>query len=248
MYIDRTRIFDSDWTVAQQWVTVEVLRDDDYQDTSFTFTLHQETLVVLSLSQLDSRYYRGLEGLYRFQLHFHVYADGDPKTIIASRGNYLGSRSVSAECELSPGKYHVRIQISATKLDSAQSVTEVIAKNSRRRRTKLLQAGAQFDIAHAKALGWKQLRAKQAKKEREAVERRRTANRVKKPRGTKADESDQSSEEASSENEDEDEEWNAICAIGLKVFSRDTDLQLEVKPSAELKRLLDEGSKTNAHE
>lgn len=54
MYIDRTRIFDNDWTIAQQWVTVEVQRDDDYQDTSFVITLHQDSFVVISLSQVRS--------------------------------------------------------------------------------------------------------------------------------------------------------------------------------------------------
>ena len=53
MYIDRTRIFDSDWTVAQQWVTVEVQQDDDYQDTSFIFTLHRKGEIVISLSQVS---------------------------------------------------------------------------------------------------------------------------------------------------------------------------------------------------
>ncbi len=48
------------------------------------------------------------------------------------------------------------------------------------------------------------------------------------------------------DSEDEDEDWNAICAIGLKVFSRDPELELEVKPSAELNRLLNETSENNA--
>lgn len=52
MYIDRTRVFDNDWMMAQQWVTVELQRDDDHQDTSFDFTLHQENLVVISLSRV----------------------------------------------------------------------------------------------------------------------------------------------------------------------------------------------------
>ncbi|KAL8995630.1 MAG: hypothetical protein Q9169_004673 [Polycauliona sp. 2 TL-2023] len=244
IYIDRTRLFDRDWTVAQQWVTVEVQRDNDYQETSFDFTLQEKSLVVFCLSQLDTRYYCGLEGLYRFQLHFHVYDDQDDEFIVASRGSYLGSRSVSAEHELSPGKYNVRLQISATKLDSAQSVTDVIAQNSRGRRTKLLQAGAQYDIAHAKALGWRQLRAKQARIEREAVERRRKAKNGKKAKGVRKGKSVQGSEDEHSsddtDTDNEDLDWNAICAVGLKVFSRDPGLELEVKLSPELKHLLDE--------
>lgn len=167
---------------------------------------------------------------------------------MASRGNYIGSRSVSTECELLPGKYNVRLQISATKLDSAKSVTEVIAQNSRVRRTKLLQAGVQYDIAHAKALGWRQLRAKQAKREREARERRRKAKKARKAKRVEDASADGSKGDQSGDNtdsEDEEEDWNAICAIGLKVFSRDPKLELEVKPSTELSRLLNETSEDN---
>ena len=176
MYIDRTRIFDHEWATAQQLTTVEVHHNDDYQDTSFLFTLRRQGMVVLTLSpvratmetqtllliiKVDSRYFRGLERLYRFQLHFYVYADGEDELIVASRGSYLGSRSVSTECEFSFGRYTVHLQISASKLDSAKSVTEIISQNSRLRRSKLLQAGLQYDIAHAKALDWSPLRSEQ---------------------------------------------------------------------------------------
>ncbi|KAL8644964.1 MAG: hypothetical protein Q9226_007506 [Calogaya cf. arnoldii] len=101
--------------VAQQWVTVEVQRDDDIQQTSFDFTLHQQSLVVISLSQ----------------------------------------------------------------------------------------AGAQYDIAHAKALGWRQLRAEQAKKEREAAERRREARPA---RRAKRAEKAKRAENPKSEDGSEDDE------------------------------------------
>ena len=52
MYIDRTRIFDEEWAMAQQWTTVEAHQDDDYQDTSFLFILQRKSMVVLSLSQV----------------------------------------------------------------------------------------------------------------------------------------------------------------------------------------------------
>lgn len=119
-----------------------------------------------------------------------------------------------------------------------------------------MQAGAQYDIAHAKALGWSQLRAKQAKKEREAAERRRIARGARRAkraekahRAEKAKIADGSEDDQSSDDTDTDfgdEDWSAICAIGLKVFSHDPKLELEVKLSPELTRLLDEASNTNA--
>ena len=53
MYIDRTRVFETDWSVAQQWTTVEVQHDDDYQDTTLNFTLDRNSMVVISLSQVS---------------------------------------------------------------------------------------------------------------------------------------------------------------------------------------------------
>ncbi|KAL8654147.1 MAG: hypothetical protein Q9226_003545 [Calogaya cf. arnoldii] len=170
--------------------------------------------------------------------------------VIVSRGRSHGSRSVSAECELSPGKYNVRLQISAQKYEWAKSVTDVIARNSRSRRAKLLQAGAQYDIAHAKALGWRQLRAKQAKKEREAAERRREARPARRAkRAEKAKSEDGSEDDDSSNTDSGDDDWSAICAVGLKVRSHDPELELEVKLSPEPEHLLNEDktSTTAAH-
>lgn len=104
----------------------------------------------------------------------------------------------------------------------------------------------QYDIAHAKALGWRQLRAKQAKRERKAEERRRKAKSAKKAKSVEHASTDGGEDDQSSENPDsEDEDWNAICAVGLKVFSHDPRLELEVKPSAELNHLLNETPENN---
>ena len=101
----------------------------------------------------------------------------------------------------------------------------------------------QYDIAHAKALGWRHLRAKQAQSEREAAEGRRKAKKAKKAKSAESSQDDTSSEDT--ETDPEDEDWDAICAIGLKVFSRDPKLELEVKLSPELNYLLNESSETS---
>ncbi|KAM0798372.1 hypothetical protein BDR22DRAFT_809018 [Usnea florida] len=232
MYFDRTRVFGSEWKVAQLWVALDIAHDDDFQDTNFAFTLRREGLVVICLSQLDDRYYNGLNGGYYFQLHFHLFKDGEDEYIIHSRGNYEASRSVSGEQHLSPGKYTVRLQISANRYSQALSLAEVVKRNSQDRRSKLMQLGSHYDVAHAKGLGFAALRTKHAQREREAAEMKQKAKEK------KSKEEGRKNEAKSEDDGDNDpEQWNAICVAGLKVYSQDPELQLELRhhPALDLK-------------
>lgn len=74
---DRTRLFGADWQLSQQWTTVDVPWTADYNSTKFTMTLTKRSPVVIALSQLDDRYYKGLQGQYTFQLHFRLHKDGE---------------------------------------------------------------------------------------------------------------------------------------------------------------------------
>jgi hypothetical protein len=49
---DRTRLFDDDWKVTQQWTTLTVPWTADYHKTKFSFTLEKKASVVLVLSQV----------------------------------------------------------------------------------------------------------------------------------------------------------------------------------------------------
>lgn len=148
---DRTRLFDEDWKVTQQWTTLTVPWTADYHTTKFSFTIEEATSVVLVLSQLDSRYFRGLEGQYRFQLCFRVHKAGDDDYIVRSHGNYWMSRSVTAELnELEPGDYDVLVKITAEKMTGALPVEDVVRNNAKDRSDKLQRIGLTFDLAHAK--------------------------------------------------------------------------------------------------
>ena len=70
---DRTRLFGSDWKVASTWTAMTVPWTFEYSETKFAFSLARAGPVVLVLSQLDDRYFRGLEGQYRFQLSFRLH-------------------------------------------------------------------------------------------------------------------------------------------------------------------------------
>ncbi|KAK6818885.1 calpain-9 [Apiospora arundinis] len=110
-HIDRTRLFsEPDWRCCQRWIGVEVPWKAQYHE-KFHITLTKESPLVLVLSQLDNRYYKGLHGQYNFRLHFRIHEQGRPDAedyIVRSHGNYLMDRSVSIELPcMEPGKYSV---------------------------------------------------------------------------------------------------------------------------------------------
>ena len=92
-----------------------------------------------------------------------------------------------------------------------------------------MQLGSNYDIAHAKGLGFAALRSKHAQREREAAEIKRKVKEKKAKEGKeKVDES------VEDEDDDESEQWNALCVVGLKVYSHDPELELEVRQHAGL--------------
>lgn len=167
-FFDRTRLFDSSWTVSQQWTTVDVPWSADYNDTKFTITLTEASCVVIVLSQLDSRYWTGLEGPYRFTLHFRLSKDGDDTYTVRSHGNYWMTRSVSTELDLEPGTYSVLMKITATRDSQGELVEDVVREVCRQNQEKLLQYGLAYDLAHAKGIIMETEEEKRHKSELEA--------------------------------------------------------------------------------
>jgi len=130
---------------------------------------------------------------------------------------------VSAEEHLGPGKYSVHLKISAGRYDALEDVEEVIRRNAKSNRSKLLQAGSRYDIAHAKALNWGPLRAMQVRQRLEAKEVRR------KQQQKQSKKSVDGSAEAESESDKEAEVWDAVCVVGLRVYARDANVELEIR-------------------
>jgi Calpain family cysteine protease len=147
----KTRLFNADWRVTQQWTSLNVPWAGEYQDTKFEVALEKPTSTVFVLSQLDDRYFRGLTGQYRFKLSFRVHRAGEEDYLLRTFGEYMGQRSVSAELDLEAGTYEVRLKISAYRDDDADKVEDVVKSNWLDRRNKLLQIGMSYDLAHAKA-------------------------------------------------------------------------------------------------
>jgi len=102
---DRTRLFGPEWKITSVWATISVPWRLDYHDRYFEFSLAKTGPVVLVLSQLDDRYYRGLEGQYRFVLNFRLHKKGQQDYLVRSTAPYGQTRSVNVELELEAGKY-----------------------------------------------------------------------------------------------------------------------------------------------
>ncbi|KAK2604062.1 hypothetical protein N8I77_007021 [Diaporthe amygdali] len=156
-HFDRTRLFrDPDWRSCQRWVGVEVPWKAQYNE-KFHIKLTKESPIVLVLSQIDVRYFRGLQGQYNFRLQFRLHEEGSPGAedyIVRSHGNYLMDRSVSVELpSMLPGNYVVFISVIGERDNDICSTEEVIQREckSRTENDKLAQVGQAYDLAHSKA-------------------------------------------------------------------------------------------------
>jgi hypothetical protein len=153
-HINRVRLFNKDWKVAQQWTCVDVPWTVDYLDTKFEITVTERGPLVVVLSQPDNRYFYGLAGRYFYSLHFRVYKEGSDTYLIRSMHNSgngaVHTRSVSAELDdVEPGKYSVIFKVTAVRIGTTTSA-DAIEKYAVDSKEKLLDVGRKFDYAQSK--------------------------------------------------------------------------------------------------
>lgn len=155
--IDRTRLFrDPDWRCCQRWIGADVPWKPDYHE-KFQIKLKQDSPLILKLTQLDDRYFKGLGGQYSFRLHFRLHRLDDPDGedyIVRSHGSYLTDRSVSIELpDMPAGEYSVYVKIVGERSTSLRSVEEVVKRECSQRveNEKLASVGYAYDLAHSKA-------------------------------------------------------------------------------------------------
>lgn len=148
---DRTRLFGPEWKITSMWTTLDVAWSRDYHPTKFSFTLAKPRPVVIVLSQLDDRYFRGLEGRYKFGLGFRVHKAGEDDYIVRTHTTYYMKRSCNVELELEAGEYTVLVRIDAERYDDYLPPEDVVRLNVKNRREKLLRIGLAYDLAHSKA-------------------------------------------------------------------------------------------------
>jgi hypothetical protein len=115
--------------------------------------LKEKSPVVIVLAQLDSDYFKGLEGSYNFDLQFRIESedDDDNDYIVRSHQNYVMVRSVSTDIELDAGTYSIFMKITATP-NINESLEELLPGFAKDRREKLARVGMSYDLAHAKGI------------------------------------------------------------------------------------------------
>ncbi|UPK97897.1 hypothetical protein LCI18_008832 [Fusarium solani-melongenae] len=151
VWIHRTRVFDKRWTVAQQWTSVNVPWLSGYLKKKFIVEVKEEGIVVIALSQLDKRYFNGLEGQYRFVLQFLLKSVNDTTPICQTRTiPEASTRSTNCEVELEPGTYEVIPKIVAQHAEFKPTVQKVVKIAADKKPRKLQQVGLLHDLAHAK--------------------------------------------------------------------------------------------------
>lgn len=183
-YFDRTRLFDDSWKMCHQWTSIDVRWTADYNDTKFSLTLTEPGPAVIVLSQLDDRYWKGLEGKYSFSLHFRLEKDDEDGHIVRSHGNYWMRRSVSVEVDLEPGTYSVFLKIKAKRYPHRTSVERVVRDNCTSNPEKLIQVGLSYDLAHAKGIV-AETEAKRMKEENELNNKAKAIKAARKEKYTK---------------------------------------------------------------
>lgn len=124
----------------------------DYQQTKFKVDVPEDTETVIVLSQLDNRYFSGLEGKYAYRLQFRISrSENEDEYIARSRPNYELNRSTNIELYLKQGTYTVLIKVQALDYER-DSPEEVIKANLPHRKEKITTIGRLYDSVHLKGL------------------------------------------------------------------------------------------------
>ncbi|KAK4129881.1 cysteine proteinase [Trichocladium antarcticum] len=147
---ERTRLFGPEWKITSMWTTLNVSWSVEYHHTKFSFTLAKPGPVVIVLSQLDERYFSGLQGPYWFGLGFRVHKTGEQDYLVRTQTAYRMNRSCNVELELEAGEYTVLIRLDAKRSERLPA-EKVVRRNAKKRREKLLRIGLAYDLAHSKA-------------------------------------------------------------------------------------------------
>ena len=182
-HFDRTRIFGPEWSVGQCWTSVDVAWAEEYHSTKFQIILREKAKVVIVLSQLDDNYFKGLEGMHKFELQFRLEDANmeDPDDyIVRANENYAMTRSVSTDIELEAGTYIVLMKITATKDPGQTTVEETLPGYAQHKREKLLQMGLSYDLAHAKGVYVESREEKIERKAKARAERKEERRKIRK--------------------------------------------------------------------
>ncbi|KAJ3009877.1 UNVERIFIED_CONTAM: hypothetical protein HDU68_002451 [Siphonaria sp. JEL0065] len=143
--INRTMLFDDSWFYVKSPVEIKPEFPAVYSPTVFDIKTSQDGPVVAVFSQIDSRYFCGLEGEYEFLLTFRIVqliSDSATNTIqevefeqSASESYQFLRRSTFVEIpHLPAGNYRLYPKVSATPLGQVATTDDVIEFNGKQGR------------------------------------------------------------------------------------------------------------------
>lgn len=246
-YVDRTRIFDDSWYTSQAWAAVQVpFYNLEYQQTKFTIEVPEDTETVITLSQLDDRYWQGLQGRYVYKLQFRIsLTEDEDKYIARSRLDYEMMRSTNIELKLAKGKYTVLFKVEA--LDAGRpGAEEVIKNNLPYRKDKVMTIGRLYDLAHQKGQPEPEAEAEAetSDEDEKSDEKDSESDATEKTPASAAPAAAKEAlptpmpvyivptpttdDDEDDEEEDEKDPFNAACIVGLRVYSKQPDLTVGV--------------------
>lgn len=137
-------------------------------------------------SQLNPRFFKGLEGQYDFDIEFLLRKSDSTETLAEVRGtSYSDTKTANCEIWLEPGTYEVLPKITAER-SSRKAAEKVIQIHADKNPKKLRQIGMKYDLAHAKVgvldedaeLERKREKEKNKKKKEQEKEQEKTAENV----------------------------------------------------------------------
>ncbi|EJT68663.1 hypothetical protein GGTG_13768 [Gaeumannomyces tritici R3-111a-1] len=236
-YIGRTRLFrEDDWRCSRCWIGVDVPWHTQWQEKFHMRLTRDSPLIVLALSQLDSRYFRGLEGQDVFKLRLRVLKQGasNPEDYVACSRTSFIERTANVEIlDMAAGNYSIWIMVKAYRQSGQKSVTDVVENECRNigDNEKLEKVGRAYDLAHAKAAWYQQELAKRRGHGKREVEREAAAESAEKEaikKDAKAEKAkgEQAPGEVEASEKPRPESWDKMCVMGLRVYNKDEGLKL----------------------
>ncbi|KAH6885761.1 hypothetical protein B0T10DRAFT_83787 [Thelonectria olida] len=179
-WIYRTRLFDQRWTVVQEWTSLRVSWLTGYLKKKFIVEVKEAGMVVIVLSQLDSRYFSDLKGQYDFTIQFLLKpVDSETPLCQVRPVHKWDKRSINCELSLEAGTYEVIPNISADRDPDRATVEQVVKATADTNPQKLRQVGLQYDLAHAKGGVLDEDEELQKRREAEKKKRRKQKKKAK---------------------------------------------------------------------
>ncbi|OLL24391.1 Calpain-type cysteine protease ADL1, partial [Neolecta irregularis DAH-3] len=149
--VDRTRLFDGTWTIESHWMEVRPNFPATFDEFSFELTVTIDTEAVFVLSQLDRRYFSGLQGQWDYKLEFRILKKGSDTYSSRASAPGFDYRSISTELPLEAGTYIIYVRIDQRLRSGAASFLEVISRQDVRAIGKLLRIAKNYEDGRKQA-------------------------------------------------------------------------------------------------